>query len=78
MGNITASILPMVEDPIPRTIGLGVIFSTAGAGGVLMLVVASMVGLSDVRRDAWGRRGMVAGFLVGLVVYLLALTVQLL
>jgi hypothetical protein len=73
-----AAFLPRVEDPVPDTIGLGVIFSTAGAGGVLMLVVASMIGLSDARRDVWGRRGIVAGFLVGAMVYLIALAAQIL
>lgn len=70
--------LPRVEDPVPETIGLGTIFSVAGAGGVLLLVLAAMLGLPDRRRDAWGRRGMTVGFIVGLAVYLIALLVQLL
>jgi hypothetical protein len=71
-------VLPKVEDPIPNTIGLGSIFTVAGAGGVLLLVLASMLGLPDARRDAWGRRGMTAGFAIGSAIYLLALLVQVL
>lgn len=69
--------LPRVEDPIPDTIGLGAIFSAAGAGGVLLLVLASLVGLPDTQRDAWGRKGMVGGFLVGSLLYVVALAAQL-
>jgi hypothetical protein len=70
--------LPRVEDPIPDTIGLGAVFSAAGTGGVLLLVLASLIGLPDTQRDAWGRKGMVGGFLVGLFLYVVALAVQLL
>jgi hypothetical protein len=70
--------LPRVEDPIPNTIGLGAIFSAAGAGGILLFVLASFVGLPDARRDAWGRRGMVGGFVVGTLLYMVALVAQLL
>jgi hypothetical protein len=69
--------LPRVEDPIPDTIGLGAIFSAAGAGGILLLVLASLVGLPDTQRDAWGRKGMVGGFLVGSLLYVVALAAQL-
>jgi hypothetical protein len=69
--------LPRVEDPIPDTIGLGAIFSAAGVGGVLLLVLASLVGLPDTQRDAWGRKGMVGGFLVGSLLYVIALAAQL-
>lgn len=51
------SLLPRVEDPIPDAIGVGIIFSTAGAGGVVMLVLGSMLGLSTAELDAWARRG---------------------
>jgi len=71
------ALLPRVEDPIPDAIGLGTIFSAAGAGGVLLLVLASLVGLPDRQRDAWGRRGMVGGFLVGSLLYVVALVAQL-
>jgi len=73
-----ASFLPRVEDPVPDTIGLGVIFSTAGAGGILMLVLASMSGLPDVQRDAWARRGVSIGFAAGAFFYAIALIGQLL
>lgn len=71
-------LFPRVDDPIPETIGVGVIFSIAGAGGVLLLVVASLAGFPDERRDAWGRRGVVGGFIAGLLLYFIALVVQLL
>jgi len=71
-------LLPQVEDPIPSTIGLGAIFSAAGAGGILLFVLASFVGLPDAQRDAWGRRGMVGGFVVGSLLYMVALATQLL
>lgn len=77
-GAVLAAFLPRVEDPMPDTIGLGAIFSMAGAGGVLLLVLATCVGLSDSRRDAWGRRGVVGGFAVGLSLYTIALVGQLL
>lgn len=68
---------PEVENPIPETIGLGSIFSAAGAGGVLLLVVAILLGHADTRRDAWSRLGMLGGFIVGLGFYLMALLAQL-
>lgn len=70
--------LPKVESPIPDTIGLGTIFSFAGAGGVLSLALATMLGFPDKRRDSWGRGGMVAGFVLGSAVYLVALLGQIL
>jgi hypothetical protein len=70
--------LPRVEDPIPDTIGVGVIFSTAGAGGVVMLVLGSMVGLSDAELDMWARRGVSLGFAVGALFYATALAGQVL
>ena len=74
---VEASFLPKVEDPAPDTIGLGAIVSAAGAGGVLMFVLASLIGLPDAQRDRWGRRGIVVGFLGGMV-YAVALAAQLL
>jgi hypothetical protein len=70
-------VLPRVESPIPETIGLGAIFTAAGAGGVLLFVLAIMLRLPDAQRDAWGRHGMAGGFLLGLASYLIALLVQL-
>lgn len=43
-GYLLIAILPRVENPIPDTIGVGFIFSTAGAGGVVMLVLGSSLG----------------------------------
>lgn len=71
-------LFPGVEDPFPETIGLGTIFSTAGAGGVLLLVLASMLNRSDQERDAWARRGVTFGFVAGSLFYLAALVNQIL
>jgi len=70
------ALLPRVEDPIPETIGVGAIFSAAGAGGVVMLVLGSMLGLSEAELDAWARRGVGAGFAIGSLVYVAALAGQ--
>jgi hypothetical protein len=70
--------LPRVEDPIPDTIGVGTIFSAAGAGGVIGLVLGSLLGLSDIQLDAWARRGVGLGFAVGVLVYAVALAGQVL
>jgi hypothetical protein len=71
-------VLPEVESPIPDTIGLGTIFAAAGAGGVLLLVLATMFQLPAMRRDALSRFGMTLGFLGGSALYLVALLNQLL
>jgi hypothetical protein len=72
------SLLPRVEDPIPDTIGIGIIFSTAGAGGVVMLVLGSMLEMSAADLDAWARRGVCTGFVAGALFYAAALIGQLL
>jgi hypothetical protein len=71
-------VLPEVENPVPHMIGLGSIFNTAGAGGVLSLVLATMLNKPDTRRDAWCRAGITAGFVWGAGIYLLSLLNQLL
>jgi NADH:ubiquinone oxidoreductase subunit 6 (subunit J) len=71
-------LFPRVEDPFPETIGLGAIFSTAGAGGVLLLVLASMLNRPEEERDAWTRRGVIFGFVAGLLFYVTALVNQVL
>ncbi|HEX3610022.1 MAG TPA: hypothetical protein VHU14_10210 [Solirubrobacterales bacterium] len=72
------SLLPRVENPIPDTIGVGIIFSMAGAGGVVMLVLGSMLGASAAELDAWARRGVSMGFAAGTLFYVAALAGQVL
>ncbi|MFP5388334.1 MAG: hypothetical protein ACLGG5_03425 [Thermoleophilia bacterium] len=67
-----------MEDPIPDTIGVGVVFGTAGAGGVVMLVLGSILGRGEDELDAWARRGVSAGFAVGALFYGVALAWQVL
>lgn len=69
--------LPWVEDPIPDTIGGGVLFSFAGAGGVIAVVVGSMLGISDSRQNRWARLGVSFGFALGALLYGTALIGQL-
>ncbi len=71
-------LLPRVEDPIPDTIGVDFIFSVAGAGGVVMLVIGTMLRLSAAELDAWARRGVSIGFAVGTFFYAAALVGQVL
>ena len=77
-GTPLVSLLPRVEDPIPDTIGVGIIFSMAGAGGVVMLVLGSMLGMSGAELDAWARRGVSMGFAAGALFYAAALAGQIL
>jgi hypothetical protein len=70
--------LPQTEDPIPDTIGVGVLFSLAGAGGVLAVVVGSILGISDSRQNRWVRMGVSLGFALGALLYGVALIGQLL
>jgi hypothetical protein len=78
LGSPLITLLPRVEDPIPDTIGVGIIFGTAGAGGVVMLVLGSMLGRSAEDLDAWARRGVSAGFAIGALFYIAALVGQVL
>jgi hypothetical protein len=77
-GTPLPSLLPRVEDPIPDTIGVGIIFSMAGAGGVVMLVLGSILGMSVAELDAWARRGVSVGFAAGALFYAAALVGQIL
>lgn len=77
-GTPFVSLLPRVEDPIPDTIGMGIIFSMAGAGGVIMLVLGSVLGVSAAELDAWARRGVSMGFAAGVLFYAAALAGQVL
>lgn len=70
--------LPRAEDPIPDTIGVGVLFSLAAAGGVLAVVVGSVLGVSDSRQNRWARVGVSLGFALGTLLYGAALLGQLL
>jgi len=67
-----------VEDPFPDTIGVGIIFSMAGAGGVVALVAGTMLGSAEAELDLWVRRGVIFGFAAGAVFYAAALIGQLL
>lgn len=60
------------------SIGVGIIFSMAGAGGVVSLVAGSLLGASDAEMDLWARRGVVSGFAGGAIFYLVALIGQVL
>jgi hypothetical protein len=77
-GTPFVSLLPRVEDPIPDMIGVGFIFSMAGAGGVVMLVFGSLLGLSATELDTWTRRGVSMGFVAGALFYAAALLGQVL
>jgi hypothetical protein len=71
------ALLPRAEDPIPDTVGVGVLFSLAGAGGILAVVVGSMLGISDSRQNRWARLGVSFGFALGALLYGTALIGQL-
>jgi hypothetical protein len=65
---------PEVEDPIPEKIGLELIFAFAGAGAVVGEVVR--FGASPARRERAVRRCGLAGFCIGLGLYVLSLLLQ--
>jgi hypothetical protein len=75
---LPTALLLRVEDPISDTIGTGVLFSLAGAGGVLAVVVGSMFGISDSQQNQWVRLGVSFGFALGALLYGTALIGQLL
>jgi hypothetical protein len=75
---LPTALLPRAEDPIPDTIGVGILFSLAGAGGVLAVVAGSMLGISDSRQNRWARLGVSLGFMLGALLYVTALLSQLL
>ena len=72
---ILVSALPRVEDPWPSSIGMGLPFTTAGAGGVLGAVVSFH--LKPASRDRAVLIGGLLGFWLGLLFYLVALANQL-
>lgn len=75
-----ATTVPEVEDPIPDTIGLGLIFAVAAAGGVLGAVIGAFDRFRDREhtRSWWTNTGIAVGFFTGLVIYLAAAAYQVL
>lgn len=71
---LVLAVLPRVEDPWPDTIGLGLPVMTATAGTVLAGVAFTKA--TQERRDGALRWGLFLGFLVGAVLYLVALLAQ--
>ena len=69
--------LPSVENPLPETIGVGTIFSVAGACGTFALFLATMLNYPAPQRDAWHRVGTSSGFVLGTIIYFTALLIQL-
>jgi hypothetical protein len=67
---VLASLLPRVENPWPDTIGIGLPFAIAGAGGVL--AGALYVGDSKAGHDRAIRRGGIWGFRLGVLFYVLS------
>lgn len=71
---LLGSFFPRIEDPWPETIGLGLPFTVAGAGGVLAGVL--FANSLPARRDKWILRLGLWGFRLGAAFYLLSLAVQ--
>jgi hypothetical protein len=69
-------VLPEVENPIPKTIGLSNVFEIAAAGGVVGLVLATTWNISN--RETWAANGVVAAFAFSACIYLISLLTQLL
>jgi hypothetical protein len=67
--------LPEIENPIPKTIGLSTIFEIAAAGGIVGLVVATALNISN--RERWTANGVVLAFVFGSCIYLVSLLKQL-
>lgn len=66
--------LPEVENPIPERIGLGYLFTLAGAGGVFGGLSRSVS--SPAKRERAVSWGTLVGFVAGLIFYGLSLLVQ--
>jgi hypothetical protein len=71
-----AALLPHVDRPLPRTIGLGFPFSTAGAFGLLATLARAEA--SSAEQDRAIRLAGIFGFWVGFLFYGVALVNQLL
>lgn len=67
--------LPEVENPIPETIGLATVFEVAAAGGMIGLVVATVLQLPN--RERWAANGAVLLFGLALFAYFILLLAQL-
>ena len=73
-GLLFGSVFPRVEDPLPKSIGLGFPFALAGAGGVFAGVLYADA--SPVTRNrAIGRGGQI-GFWLGMAAYFVSLAAQ--
>lgn len=70
--------LPSVENPVPETIGLGTIVSLAGSFATIGFLLATALKRSDTERNEWSAYGVVVGFCLGAIVYLVALVAELL
>jgi hypothetical protein len=68
------SVLPRVEDPLPKSIGLGFPFALAGAGGVFAGVIYADA--SPVKRNRAISVGGQIGFWLGMAFYFFSLAVQ--
>lgn len=73
-GLLLFAVVPRVEDPWPDTVGLWLPFSTWGVGMALAGVVFNRA--TQERREDAIRWGGFWGFVVGVLLYVLALLVQ--
>lgn len=71
---LLGSLVPRVEDPLPDEIGIDFPFAVAAGWGVLASLIYFKSSLA--RRESAVRRGVLLGFGLGAVVYLVALVVQ--
>jgi hypothetical protein len=71
-------VFPSVENPIPETIGLGTIVSLAGSFATIGFLLATALRRSDAERNEWSGYGVVVGFCLGAITYLVALVIELL
>lgn len=72
---LLGAVLPRVEDPIPESVGLGLLIEMAGAG--VVLVGIAFLRAPPARREKAISIGGVVGFGVGVLIYLVALVAQL-
>jgi hypothetical protein len=72
---LLGSFPPRVEDPLPDSIGLSFPLTLAGALSVILSTLNTHVPAEQ--RDRRARLGGLAGFWIGVAVYVFSLTVQL-